>query len=147
MKRFLGVLLTMLMLAVPAIAEELDLSAMSTDELIVLRDQVTSELKNRSVFDADEINEGVYVTGRDIKSGTYEFTCTSIREGSNEYYGAAIMVFPDEDSFNDMNKIKQAGMHLKVDDVIAVNLVDGMVLYVSYCNGRLAVPEHSWTVK
>lgn len=147
MKRFLGVLLVIVMLTVPALAEELDLSAMSTDELIALSNRVASELKTRVASNGDEIAEGTYVVGRDIKSGTYEFTCTSIRDGASDYYGASVFVFPDENSLNDMNNIIQAGEHLKVDDVIAINLADGMVFCITYCSGQLVAPERSWTAK
>ena len=146
MKRFLGVLLATTLFAFPAMAESLDLSNMSTDELITLSNQVTSELKARFSSEADNLAEGMYVVGRDIKSGTYEFTCTSIRDGASEYYGPCIVVFQDETSFGDMNKIIQGASQLKVDDTVGLNLVDGMVLYASFCSGQLVAVERSWAV-
>ena len=146
MKRFLGALLAMMLFAFPVMAESLDLSNMSTDELITLSNQVTSELKARFSSDADTIAEGMYVVGRDIKSGSYEFTCTLIRTISSDYSDASIYVFPDETSLGDMDKLVQGAKYLVANDTVGLNLVDGMVLYLSGCSGQLVAVERSWAV-
>ena len=144
MKRCLGVLLAIVMLTVPALAEELDLSSMSTDELISLSNRVSSELKSRFSSDADAIAEGVYVVGRDIKSGAYEFTCTSMRDVFIRS-DVSVYVFPDEASLGDMDKAIQGAECLRIDDTIRLNLFDGMVLRIRFCGGQLVTVEHSWS--
>ena len=144
MKRCLGVLLAIVMLTVPAVAEELDLSSMPTDELISLSNRVSSELKSRFSSDADAIAEGVYVVGRDIKSGSYEFTCTSTRDVFSKA-DISVYVFPDEASLREMSPILQGATCLSINDTVGLNLVDGMVLYLCCCSGQLVTVEHSWS--
>lgn len=144
MKRFLAALLIAMMLAPSVMAEDLDLSSMPTAELIALSNRVASELKSRFSADADKIAEGVYIVGRDIKSGSYEFTCTSTRYVFSKA-DISVYVFPDEASLREMSPILQGATCLSINDTVGLNLVDGMVLYLCCCSGQLVTVEHSWS--
>ena len=70
-KKFLSVILTLcLLLPVIALAE-IDLSAMSVDELIALNKAVVMELMSRKDFKEVAVPAGTYKVGEDIPAGSY----------------------------------------------------------------------------
>lgn len=70
-KKFLSVILTLcLLLPVIALAE-IDLSAMSVDELIALNKAVVMELMSRKDFKEVAVPAGEYKVGEDIPAGAY----------------------------------------------------------------------------
>ena len=116
MKRFLTVLVllvllaTMVAFAVPALAEEVDYKAMSTDELIAMRGKINDELRARLASDASatsDIYSGSYKVGVDINPGIYLFTCLSVSEGAEN-----VMI----------NKDYMGGVYLNVGDSTIINL-------------------------
>lgn len=62
-------------LAVPVIAEGIDLSALSWDELLALREQLNLELFSREEWQSVEVPQGVWVVGEDIPAGKWTVTC------------------------------------------------------------------------
>lgn len=85
MKKLLATLLVIgVLFGVTASGEEvsIDLTAMSTDELIALRSEITAEIEKRTrttSTNAVEICSGTYVIGVDIPAGTYLFTYPGYR--------------------------------------------------------------------
>lgn len=69
-KKFLSVVLALCLLPVIALAE-VDLSAMSVDELIELNKAVVMELMSRKDFKEVTIPAGEYKVGEDIPAGIY----------------------------------------------------------------------------
>lgn len=69
-KKILSVILTLCLLPVIALAE-VDLSAMSVDELIALNKAVVMELMSRKDFKEVAVPAGTYKVGEDIPAGTY----------------------------------------------------------------------------
>ena len=70
-KKFLSVILTLcLLLPVIALAE-VDLSAMSVDQLIALNKAVVMELMSRKDFKEVAVPAGEYEVGEDIPAGAY----------------------------------------------------------------------------
>jgi hypothetical protein len=62
---------------VPAIAcADIDLSAMSFDELIELKAQIIAEIMSRDDFKEITVPAGKYVVGEDIPAGTYTISCS-----------------------------------------------------------------------
>ena len=69
-KKILSVILTLCLLPVIALAE-VDLSAMSVDELIALNKAVVMELMSRKDFKEVAVPSGEYKVGEDIPAGAY----------------------------------------------------------------------------
>lgn len=69
-KKFLSVILVLCLLPVIALAE-VDLSAMSVDELIALNKAVVMELMSRKDFKEVTVPAGEYKVGEDIPAGIY----------------------------------------------------------------------------
>nr|DAM62917.1 MAG TPA: hypothetical protein [Caudoviricetes sp.] len=75
MKKALALILILLIVAVPVLAEGLDFSSMTIDELISLRSAITQEIESR-IEDADFAHaaNGIYKIGEDIDAGVYTFS-------------------------------------------------------------------------
>lgn len=78
MRKFLAILLICLLLVVPAFAETVDLSSMSLEELIQLRDAAQNEISARIGSDPMTIASGKYIVGTDIKAGYYLLVVDSV---------------------------------------------------------------------
>lgn len=77
MKKMLGILLgiTLLLSAVSALAAEIDLSGMSYDELVALKDQINLAMWQSDEWQEVEVPQGVWVVGEDIPAGKWTVKC------------------------------------------------------------------------
>ena len=71
MKRFIGLLLVLLLVAGVAHAEIEDISKLTDDELIQLKEQISAEEIARGLEKAVKVPRGRYIVGKDIPAGTY----------------------------------------------------------------------------
>lgn len=71
MKRFLTVLLILILTVAPAVSE-VDLSGMSFDELVSLREQLNLAIWNSQEWQEVEIPAGVWTIGKDIPAGHWK---------------------------------------------------------------------------
>ena len=74
-RRFLCCLLVLLLLIPAALADTVDLSSLSDDELIALLDQVNAEVVSRRINKTAKLPQGSYIGGKDLPVGRYIFTC------------------------------------------------------------------------
>jgi hypothetical protein len=74
MKRFLCCLFALVLLPVVSLAELPDLSGLSFDELVQLREQVNLSLWQTDEWERVEVPAGVYKVGRDIPAGHWTIT-------------------------------------------------------------------------
>ena len=95
MKKCAVVLLVMSLVLSAAIglAESVDLSQMTLDELVTVQKRVDDEIRSRLSFSSFSIFPGTYVIGTDIKAGSYVIT-----GGSDIEYTATIAVFESEEN-------------------------------------------------
>lgn len=77
MKKFLCLLVALLLIGSIALAESIDLSAMTDDDLLALKDQVNQTLSDRGITREFVVTSGIYVGGSDIRPGRYTLTATS----------------------------------------------------------------------
>lgn len=70
MKRFLLIVFA-IMMACGACAEGIDLSGMSFDELVALKEQINLAIWNSEDWQEVEVPQGVYVIGEDIPAGKW----------------------------------------------------------------------------
>ena len=78
MKRLFAVLLSIVIISGSCYAADIDLSGMSTDELISLRTAIVQELIDRGDLQTAAVPAGEYTVGTDIPVGSYTITTKEI---------------------------------------------------------------------
>lgn len=148
MKKFLAVLITCILLIVPAFAETIDLSSMSLDELIQLQDAVNTAISERLGFGFDDskIGMGYYDVGVDIKPGKYDLICTFAEMEYLAYSNSEqskCMVAVISDGTDDAEAISEF-YYIAAGQQISVELEEGNVLVIARGNFLIRTSEHSW---
>lgn len=83
MKRIISILLVLVLL-IPCIAfADIDLSGMSYDELVALKDQINLAIWNSKEWQEVTVPQGVWKVGEDIPAGTWTVKCAD--SGRNNY--------------------------------------------------------------
>lgn len=77
-RRFLCLLTACLLLIPAAVADTVDMSAMSDDEVVALLTEVNEEIVRRGINKTAKLPQGTYYAGRDIPAGRYIFTCLAV---------------------------------------------------------------------
>lgn len=77
MKKWIAVLMALALLVCSglSLAEGIDLSALSDDEIVELLGQVQEEMVARHIEGTAELGGGKYIAGKDIPVGSYTYTC------------------------------------------------------------------------
>lgn len=84
MKRFFSILFALVISVTTfAQAETFDLSGMTYDELIALKDQINLAIWNSQEWQEVTVPQGVWKVGEDIPAGTWTVRCADI--GRNSY--------------------------------------------------------------
>lgn len=78
--RFVCILVIFLLLIPVAVADTVDLSSMSNDEIVALLDEVNEEIVRRGINKTAKLPQGTYIAGSDIPAGRYVFTCMAVGE-------------------------------------------------------------------
>lgn len=77
MKKLLSLILALCLSAAPLAALAVDLSGLTSDELIELRGQILTELKSRGDLIYFDVPVGYYIVGVDLPAGDYYVTPSS----------------------------------------------------------------------
>ena len=77
MKKILTVILLLVLTCSVAYAE-INLSSMTTEELIALQTSITKELMDRGAMKSANVPAGEYIIGKDIPAGDYSISTTQI---------------------------------------------------------------------
>lgn len=138
MKKFISMVLALLCLVLPAMAEEIDLSGMDLPTLLKLHEQLDAAIQEQvdCLLDSNNIFQGVYVVGKDIKSGYYLVTCVvdSEDEGNFDFF---YELYDSEETYAKHNR--SMFDRFNVGDSTQLNLQDGMVLRI--VNGTALIQE------
>ncbi len=73
--RFVCLMLVCLLLIPVAVADTVDLSSMSNDEIVALLNSVNAEIVSRGIDKTANLPQGSYIGGKDLPAGKYIFTC------------------------------------------------------------------------
>lgn len=140
MKKFIALVLVLLCLSVPALAEEIDLSGMDLSALLALHEQIDAAIEDQMecLLDPNKIFQGVYVVGKDIAPGYYLFTCVVDRhdEGDFDFF---YELYDSEETYKKHNRTMFD--RFNVGESVQLNLEDGMVLRI--VNGTANVQPSS----
>lgn len=138
MKKFISMVLALLCLALPAMAEETDLSGMDLPMLLKLHEQLDAAIQEQvdCLLDSNNIFQGVYVVGKDIKPGYYLVTCIidSEDEGNFDFF---YELYDSEETYTKHNR--SMFDRFNAGDSTQLNLQDGMVLRI--VNGTALIQE------
>ena len=80
MKKFLCLLVALVLIGSIALAEAIDLSSMTDDDLLALKEQVIQAVSDRGLIKEFQLTAGVYIGGVDIKPGRYMLTATEVND-------------------------------------------------------------------
>ena len=140
MKKFIALVMAMLCLSAPVVAEEIDLSGMDLRSLLALHEQLDSMIEEQLECRLDEnsIYQGIYVVGKDILPGYYLFTCIEDRhdEGNFDFF---YELYESEDAYTKHNR--SMFDRFNVGESVQLDLQDGMVLRI--VNGTANVQQVS----
>lgn len=75
----------------------IDISTMTIDELISLRDSIDEQIRGILVSDNTMIYAGDYLVGKDIKAGKYVITCTREKEDADD--GMVMAIYDDDEAY------------------------------------------------
>ena len=124
-------LFVMASMGVNATTEDIDLSAMSLDDLLALDRRIGEEITERLLtLEDNRIGQGTYLVGRDIHSGFFEFTCLE-----SECYNWGD---PDNDIYieSDGDRVYLA-RDVGVGGHVMLFLEDGMLFTINGCTGTI----------
>jgi len=76
--RLVCLMVVCLLLIPVAVADTVDLSSMSNDEVVALLDEVNEEIVRRGINKTAKLPQGAYIAGSDIPAGRYVFTCMAV---------------------------------------------------------------------
>ena len=124
MKKFIALVLALLCLSVPALAEEVDLSSMDLATLLKLHAELDSAIQEKfdCELDANGLYQGIYVVGKDIKAGRYLLTMTT-----KTYFMCHLY---EDMTHKEAHDGGQRETLLAVGETLQLTLEDGMVLVI-----------------
>lgn len=147
MKKIVALVMTFLVFfSVSAVAEEIDLTSMTMDELTSLMNSVYEEIQNRIGFSDSCIGSGYYTVGEDIQAGKYELICQSPQietsASGNMTRNKCKLIITSDDTDN-------AAILFEFDEIqngqkMMIELEDGNVLVLIRGNFLIQPFEHSW---
>ena len=80
MKKILCLLVALLLIGSLGLAEAIDLSSMTDEELLALKEQVNQAISDRGLVKEFQLTAGIYIGGIDIKPGRYTLTATDAND-------------------------------------------------------------------
>jgi len=135
MKRTLSLILALLILTVPALADapDIDLSALSFDELVALNQAVDREIMTRPEWKSVTLPAGDFYAGVDFPAGRYivsldekddgSYTVSVIQNGSKTFY----LLNGSEDKRNIVATFADGDvLHTTSDNVINLSRFSGL---------------------
>lgn len=83
MKKLMIILLTVCLMVSYAAAEEIDLSGMTFDQLVALKNKINLAIWNSHEWQEVTVPQGVWIVGEDIPAGKWTIRCADL--GRNDY--------------------------------------------------------------
>ena len=146
MKKFLVCLMVLSMVWTVSFAEEIDLTAMSMDELYILRQRIDSEIHSRYQVSEGVLYPGIYVVGKDIKPGFYLIECVEVTDAELLTHENPQIVIDTYNSVDDLPYHYRDQQWLYVGKKLQLNLSEGMAFEVVYGIAKIITLEKpSWT--
>ena len=107
MKKLSALLIFCLLFALPALAD-VDLSGMTYDELVALKDQINLAIWNSEEWQEVTVPQGRWIVGEDIPAGTWVIKCDDI---NRDQYGMLFTYIKWSHALDNDGDIDFAGRH------------------------------------
>ena len=121
-KIIVALLLCVALMVGTAVADEIDLTKLSSHELLELSLQINNELHLRGESNEGYLYQGVYVVGEDIEEGRYLFKCERLIQNKRDF-GEIYVDSPHE---------RLQGCELRSDGEWSGRLREGAKLHLVY---------------
>lgn len=145
MKKFISVLLVLVLCSAVAFAETIDFKSMTTDGLIQLYQEIQLELASRTgLTDNNKIGQGIYTVGKDIKAGTYEFICLESGTHDDSTQRNAFYIYALGDDGVSQGKTLWYLYDTALNAKVTLSLSEGTILEIWNCSGVLTEMTPSW---
>lgn len=139
MKKLLAVALILAMLIPCAVAEDIDLSALTYDELVVLRDRCLAEMQLRDEWQEVTVPIGVYEVGKDIPAAHWTITAAPSEYGwgsitycdALDGSGKKVDIGKSHFYYSEQVKIKGSGAYVEATS-IDLNAVNPGYIIIEY---------------
>lgn len=138
MKKLFASLLAFMLFISPALAEDIDLSSLSLDDLTLLQQRVSAEIASKIPDAGDPLPEGMYTVGEDLKPGKYILTITHVKRDSVGASYGQLCVRDDSGSLGFYN------YNIEPGECMFFSFREGMSLEVYFCSGILSPATQSW---
>lgn len=129
MKKFLCLAFVIALLTATALAESIDIGALSDDELLALKSSVDQTVFDKGLSEI-EIEAGVYAVGATLQPGGYTF----IAHGS-DYVWVYLGVFNNEDDVWNDDRCITSYCLTNADQEFHLDLLEGQFLLVTIPGG------------
>lgn len=140
MKKLIALILVGCMaFSISVLAADLDLSSMSTDELIALRKQITEEINARTMDESGRINTGTYIVGTDIRAGLWDVSDPQPEDGGTSVW---IATYEDREAEKDGHNMDMHYLH--DGETASISLIDGTLLCIGSGSLLLSEANASW---
>ena len=126
--RLLCLLLVSLLIIPFALADKVDLSSLSDDEIVELLDQVNSELISRGIAKSATLPAGKYTAGKDLPAGSYVITC----ETDDNHHGIVWVSAPTDDLNNQYPSVLYEHVSFNEKEQFRVTLEDGGIINLPF---------------
>lgn len=147
MKRFILLLLTVsFLLSSVSLAETIDFSAMSLEELLSMYQQIGTEISEKvGIAQTNRIGRGSYVVGKDIKPGYYDFVCFDtdyfdFGAPNNDIYIYTLI----GDTAADTGERIYWEQRFAIGSHVTFNLEEGTLLRIHGCSGVITQINPDW---
>lgn len=136
MKKFLCLLAALLLIGSIALAEAIDLSSMTDDELLALKDQVSQAVSDRGLVKEFQLTAGIYIGGVDIKPGRYILTATEVNDSVTIGLGKDTesldsdkgILFMDTEYFHEGDEPKSYSLSIAEGNVLVIKAKGSMTI-------------------
>lgn len=126
--RFFCLLLVLMLLIPAALADKVDLSSMTDDEIVELCNQVASELVNRGIEKSATLPSGKYTGGKDLPAGSYVLVCKT----DDSHHGIVWVSSPDDDLNNQYPSILYDHVSFNSEEEYRFTLEEGGILNLPF---------------
>lgn len=126
------VLVILSVFACSGLAEGIDISSMSDDDLLALNESVDTEIVDRGLSELSVLPSGIYIVGEDIKSGHYRLIAMDDQTKIHVFSAEAYDAFVQNGSWEKPEAKPDVNFYIDPGDEGFVGLDDGQVLRVIY---------------
>ncbi len=144
MKRIIALILVLLCMTLPALAEGIDIESMDLNDLLILHAKIDAriaELLACSV-DTETIYQGSYTVGKDIIPGRYLLTCNKDTDDKWDQ-DFVIWLYQSEEEYKANRRLSSDSVAF--EQSLSVTLEEGMKLIVVQGQAAVTVlPKPDW---